>query len=258
MLIFIAVLIILAGLLYFWQEHVIFFPQKLHADFRYQFDDDFDEVNYPVGDGVMVNALHFKAKNPRGVVFYSHGNAGNLSNWGFLAEYFLRHQYDLLIYDYRSYGKSNGKLSEQNLYHDAEFIYRELMKTYDEQNIVVYGRSIGTGVAAYVASKNAPAVLILESPYYNMPDLVRNILPVIPSFFLRYKFRIDKMIEDVKCPLWLFHGTEDEIIYFGSSLKLKKHFKKEDHLVAIEGGNHNNLVEFTDYHEKLAEALQKP
>ena len=252
MLILLLAILGFAALLYLLQEHVIFFPQKLNPDFQYQFNNEFSEVNFEVEEGVYVNALHFKVKNPKGVVFYSHGNAGNLNGWGWIADDFLAHNYNVLIYDYRSYGKSNGKLSEQNLYHDADFIYRELLKTFDEQQVIVYGRSIGTGVATYVALKQNPARLILESPYYNMPDLVKNIIPVIPGFLLRYKFRSDKMIGEVKCPVLIFHGTDDEVIYYGSSLKLEKHFKSSDRLVTIEGGNHNNLDSFDIYHQELA------
>lgn len=256
MMIILFTLLGIAGLLYLFQEHIIFFPQKLKADFKYQFATDFIEINYPVAEGVFINALHFKANNSKGVVFYSHGNAGNLSQWGHIAQYFLTHNYDVLIYDYRSYGKSNGKLSEQNMYHDADFIYSELLKSFDEHKIFVYGRSIGTGVATYVASRHNPSQLILESPYYNMPDLVRSIVPVIPGFLLRFKFRIDKMIVKVKCPVLIFHGTEDEVIYYGSSLKLKKHFKSSDRLVTIEGGKHNNLDSFKIFHQELAAILR--
>lgn len=257
MMIIIVIILSLSGLLFLFQEHLIFFPQKLSPGHTYQFDYDFNEVNYQVEEGVTVNALHFKVKNPVGIVFYSHGNAGNLSNWGLIAEDFLSHNYDVLIYDYRSYGKSSGKLSEQNLYKDADYIYRDLLKTFNEKRIVVYGRSIGTGVAAYVASQHNPSLLILESPYYNMADLVKSIIPVIPAFLLRYKFRIDKMIGQVKCPVLIFHGTRDEVIYYGSSLKLKKHFKSSDRLVTIEGGNHNNLDSFEIYHQELAAILQQ-
>jgi len=215
--IFMLVLAILSGLLtitlgaYFLQEKLIFFPEKLSKDHQYSFSQRFEEINYKVEEGVEINALHFKTDNPKGVVFYSHGNAGSLRSWGMIADTFLSLQYDLLIYDYRSYGKSGGKMSEAKLYNDVEFIYCELLKQYEEENIVVYGRSIGSGVASHVASSHHPALLILESPYFNLPDLVHNMMPFVPKSFVRYELRNDIHIQKVSCPVLVFHGIKDEI-----------------------------------------------
>jgi len=243
--------------LYFLQEKLIFYPEKLPADYEYSFSQEFQEINYSVEKGVKINALHFKTRNPKGVVFYSHGNAGSLRSWGLMSGIFARHQFDLLIYDYRGYGKSTGKITEQNLYHDADFIYNDLLEKYEEQNIIVYGRSIGTGVASYVASTNNPGFLILESPYFNLSDLTGKYLPFIPNALLKFKFRNNLYIPKVSCPICIFHGTEDEIIYHGSSIKLAKLFKPEDRLISIKGGHHNDLEAFDLYHKELAKILSE-
>ncbi len=250
------ILLLFMGI-YFFQEKVIFYPEKLSDDYPFSFPQNFGEINYEVENGVRINALHFKVKNPKGVVFYSHGNAGSLRTWGFIYEIFTNHQYDLLIYDYRGYGKSNGKLTERNLYKDAQYIYNALVNKYDENKIIVYGRSIGTGIATYIAANNNPAQLILESPYYNLPDLAGRYVPFIPRRLIKYKFRNDQLIQKVSCPILIFHGTEDEIIYFGSSLKLQKYFKPSDRLTAIEGGHHNDLEAFELYHHELTRVLEK-
>ena len=242
--------------IYFFQEKLIFFPEVVSPTYQYQFDHDFEEVNYQVAEGITINALHFKAEESKGIVFYSHGNAGSLSGWGFVADLFLMNNYDVLIYDYRGYGKSNGSVSEANLYHDAMYIYEQLASEYGEDKIVVYGRSIGSGIATKVASEFNPKQLILESPYYNLPDLAKKIFPFIPSFLLRYKLRNDQMIEAVKCPITIFHGTYDEVIYFGSSLKLEKHTKKGDKIVPIVAGHHNDLANFEVFHAELKNALK--
>ncbi len=255
-LVFIILLFGVVGLIYFFQEKIIFFPEKLNLDFQYQFDREFEELNFEVEKGVSLNALYFKAENPKGVVLYSHGNAGSLRTWGFVADVFLDHQYDLLIYDYRGYGKSGGKISEEHLFNDVEFLYNELLKKFDESQMIVYGRSIGTGVASYVASRHNPAYLILESPYYNFPDLAKRFFPLVPAWLLRYKLRNDVMIGEVRCPVLIFHGSEDEVVYYGSSLKLEKLFKAGDRLVTIEGGHHNNLADFKKYHVGLEQVLR--
>ncbi len=253
--IFILVIFITSGI-YLFQEKLIFFPEVLSPSYSYQFEHDFEEINYKVEENVTINALHFKADKSKGIVFYSHGNAGSLAKWGDVADIFLANNYDLLIYDYRGYGKSGGSVSEANLYNDAMHIYRQLAKEYGEDHIVVYGRSIGTGVATKVASEFTPRHLILESPYYNLPDLAKKIFPVAPSFLLKYKFRNDQMIGEIECPITIFHGSVDEVIYFGSSLKLEKLMKKGDKMIPIIGGHHNDLENFEAYRYELKNALK--
>ena len=188
-LVFLSFFVLITAGIYFFQEKLIFFPEQLLPNYQFDFEHDFEEVNYKVSEDVTINALHFKAEKSKGILFYAHGNAGNLNRWGHVADIFINFNYDLLIYDYRSYGKSGGNISEQNFYHDANVIYKELMKSYEENKIIVYGRSIGTGVASKVASDHNPRHLILESPYYNLPDLAKKVFPFIPSILLRYKFR---------------------------------------------------------------------
>lgn len=242
--------------IYSLQEKLIFFPNKLPISYKYSFAHAFEERNFNVDERVNINALHFKAPDSKGVVFYSHGNAGCLRDWGGLADIFINYNYDLLIYDYRGFGKSNGTISESNLYHDASFIYEQMLNEYEENMIIVYGRSIGTGIATKIASEYNPGQLVLESPYYNLPDLAKKIFPFIPSFLLRYKFRTDQMIEFVVCPITLIHGTLDEVIYFESSLKLEKLLKENDKLIAIKDGHHNDLSDFKSYHDALANILR--
>ena len=173
--------VVFAAGIYYLQNKIIFFPEVLQQDDRFEFQENFEEIFYETKDGASINALHFKATKPIGIVLYSHGNAGSLRSWGSVAETFLKNDYDLLIYDFRGYGKSTGKISEEKLYQDAEMIYDELTKLYPESRIILYGRSIGTGIASKVAVGKNPKRLILESPYYNLTDLAKRIFPFVPS-----------------------------------------------------------------------------
>lgn len=246
-------LLILAGC---FQEKLMFFPEKLSPGFRYNFRIPFEEVNYHPEEDVTINALHFKADSSKGVILYMHGNAGSLQSWGSLGETFVSAGYDLLIFDYRGFGKSTGKISEKALYSDAQFIYDKLKDQYGEDKITVYGRSIGTGIAAYIAAHNSPRRLILETPYYNMSDLAGNLYPAIPRFLLRYKFATNEYLPRTKARVYIFHGTDDEVIYYGSSEKLKKHFKEGDTLIAIPGGHHNDLESYPEFSSGLKKALE--
>ena len=255
-LIILAVFILLTAGIYSYQYKMIFFPELLPQNFQFQFDHQFDELNYKTPDGYSINALHFKVHNPKGVVFYNHGNAGSLRTWGSVAETFLNNKYNLLIYDYRGFGKSEGKISEEKLYKDAEMIYNSLLDLYSEDSIIVYGRSIGTGIATKIATECKPKQLILESPYYNLPDLIKKIFPIIPARIIRFKFPNNERMQHIQSPIIIFHGTLDEVVYFGSSLKLEKLMKEKDQLIPIEGGHHNDLAEFDDYHKELALILK--
>jgi len=239
------------------QEKLLFYPEKLPADHVYNFPGDFEEVNFETAKRVKINGIHFKAKNSNGIVLYFHGNAGALDSWGNVAPMFLQSSYDLLIIDYRGFGKSTGKISEKGLHHDAQSIYDKLKEKFSEDKIIIYGRSIGTGIAAHLAANNDPKKLILETPYYNLKDLVKNLYPAAPAFILRYKLKTNEYLPKVKCPVHLFHGTDDEVIYYESSTKLQQYFKPGDTLITIKGGRHNNLSQFDEFKNGLKETLEK-
>jgi len=175
-------------LLYLNQEQIIFLPTKLSPDHSFQFDQPFEEKTIRTKDGTTLNTVLFKADSSKGVIFYLHGNAGSIDSWGWVATTYTSLHYDVFMLDYRGYGKSGGKIqNEQQLYDDIQTAYNELKKLYDENNIVVLGYSIGTGLASKVASQNHPKLLILQAPYYSLIDEMHTRFPVIPTFILKYK-----------------------------------------------------------------------
>lgn len=257
MITLLGVLIISVFLLaYLFQEKLMFFPEKLPDDYVFSFENKYEEINFEIEKNVTINSLLFTVQKPKGLILYFHGNAGCLRSWGELAQEFTKYNYDILIIDYRTFGKSTGKLSEKALLLDGQYIYHKMKSKYEEEDIIIYGRSIGTGIAAFVASSNNPKQLILESPYYNFPDMVKKIYPFLPGFLVRYKLRNDLYIRNVSCPISIFHGTNDEVIYSGSSLKLKKLLKKSDSVFLIQGGRHNDLSDFQEYNICLARILE--
>lgn len=256
-LIIFAVLLISFVLLfgYYFQHRVIFFPERLNKDFQYDFDDPYDERNFQINEDVIINTLHFKVDESQGVIFYLHGNAGSLRSWGEVAADFTRFQYDVLMIDYRGFGKSRGKISEHALYDDAQYIYNKLKNEYPENKIIVFGRSIGTGIASYIASENNPACLVLESPYLSIPYLAKRYYPWFPQKLIRFKFRNDIHVKKVSCPIYIFHGSEDEIINVESSRKLSTLLKPSDKVFIIPGGHHNDLSFFEEYETHLKSIL---
>lgn len=245
--------------LYFLQEKILFLPTELPQDYAYSFDYPFEEVFLNPKENVSINALHFKTENPKGVILYFHGNAGDLSRWGTIAQHFVYLDYDVFIMDYRTYGKSTGKLTEQSFYDDAQYCYDYLLNRYQEDQITVYGRSLGTGMATYLASKHQPKQLILETPYYSILDVGKHRFPLLPvGLLLKYKFPSYSYIPDVECPITIFHGTEDSVVPYSSAEKLHSVAPSEaTKFITIEGGNHNDLIEFETYKKALKDLLLK-
>ena len=252
----IAVYILICALLYAAQERLLFYPEVLAQEYTFTFRDRFSEVYVPV-EGATLHALHFTVDEPKGVVLYLHGNAGSLRSWGTVASDFVTNNYDVLMPDYRGYGKSTGTIkSQQMLLSDVTIMYNYLLQRYPEQQIVVYGRSVGTGPAVALAASHQPKQLILETPYVSLQALAMSHYPWVPGFLFKYPFRNDQIISNVRCPVYLFHGTNDEVIPYKASQLLLPLIRSESSLIPIEGGTHNDLNAFPAFHQRLAQILK--
>ncbi|MEM9025134.1 MAG: alpha/beta fold hydrolase, partial [Bacteroidota bacterium] len=214
---------LLLALMHYNQEKLIFHPEKLPSEYQYRMPGNFEEINFHPQKNITLNALHFRVEKPRGVVLYFHGNAGSLASWGEVAEQFTNRGYNAVFYDYRTYGKSNGRIvRERDFHRDAEFIYQELRKEYAAEDIVFYGRSLGTGIAARLAVRHTPKFLVLETPYYNFIDVSTYHYSFVPAGrLLRYKFFTNRAIPKTECPIYLIHGTKDQVVPYNSSPRLE-------------------------------------
>jgi uncharacterized protein len=243
--------------IYVMQEMFIFFPEKLSPSHVFDFYNDFEELDFETEPNVIINGLLFKTDSSKGVILHFHGNTGSIRTWGFIAENFTRNGYDVLIIDYRGYGKSTGSISNEQQFHkDSTYIYQWLIKRYPESNIIIHGRSFGTGIAVKLASENNPRMLILETPYLRFSELSRYHYPYLELFFsLKYQFRTDLYITKVSCPVYLFHGDCDEIVPYSASLRLSK-LSENIKLFIMEGATHNSLHSLDEYHIQLEKLLK--
>ncbi len=242
---------------YFLQEKIIFHPVVLPNDHNFSFVTPFTEHNLQTSDNQTINAVWFHCPAPKGLVVYCHGNADNLARWGQIAEGLVKYGYEVLVFDYRGYGKSTGKVTADNLFADAQLVY-ELAKTkFTEQQIIVYGRSLGTGIATFLAATHQPKHLVLETPYYSILEMSQRYARWLPtSLILKYHLRTDLRITDVAAPITIFHGTADEVIPYESGSKLKTLLKPQDEFITIPNGLHGNLNEYEEYKEGITKVLR--
>jgi len=254
----VVVLFVLVNIVaYFLQERLIFKPEKLPEDFVYKYENQiFDEYNIEVAEGVNLNGVHFKVREPKGIVLYLKGNSRSLKGWGKFAIDFTRHGFDVLMVDYRGFGKSTGIRTEEGIKKDLQYAYDELKKQVDERYIILYGRSLGSGFATKLASTNNPRMLVLDAPYYSMAHMAKRYMLVMPmSIIMRFPIKTYRWIEYVKCPIKILHGTNDKLIPFKTSIKLSKINAERTRMYPIIGGGHNNLHTYPQYHRFLEEIL---
>jgi pimeloyl-ACP methyl ester carboxylesterase len=248
----------LSVIAYFIQEKLIFKPEKLKQDFQFKYDIPFREYFFDIEPGVRINGLHFYRNNPAGLILYFHGNTRSIKGWAKYAKDFYRYNYDVVLVDYRGFGKSTGKRSEKEMLSDMQFVYDTLRQTYPESHLIVYGRSIGSGFATKIASDNNPSYLILDAPYYSFVKVVKRFLPILPvRYVLRYHLRTDKWIQLVTCHTYILHGTKDWLIPIKHSERLQEFNPKKITLIRIHGGGHNNLPKFDEYHNFVRDILKQ-
>jgi len=241
--------------LYFFQEKLIFKPTKLEPSYSYSFDQAFEDLRIPVADDLSLHGLLFKADSSKGVVLYFHGNTGKLDKIGKGNYLFLQENLDVLYINYRGYGLSEGSIrKEENLLNDAQAVYDYLKNRYEEANIILASISIGSGIAAHLASQNKAKALLLIAPYSSLISLVQEKVPLTPTFIWKYSLPTDVYLAEVRCPISIFHGKQDERIPFHHAQLLKNKYPAIE-LIPFEGYGHTDFMEEAIFQEALHKSL---
>jgi len=257
LLILLVAYVVINLMVYFAQEKFLFKPEKLPSDFEFKYPNQkATEYNLELDEGVNISAVHFSVDNPKGVVMYLKGNSRSIKGWGKFAIDFTRLHYDVVMVDYRGFGKSTGRRTERAIKDDLQKVYNRIKSRVDQKYIVIYGRSMGSGFATKLASTNNPRMLILESPYYSMMRIAKRYIPFMPiSIAMRFPIRTYKWIQYVNCPIKIIHGTSDRLVPFSNAIELTKIRQKYARLYPIVGAGHNDLHTFEDYHRIMEEIL---
>lgn len=239
--------LLLTTLVYVFQRSLQYFPDKT----RPQSPDKYalpgmQELHIAGEDGLQLLSWFMPPKNPDGkiIVFY-HGNAGHIGHRAIKSRYYIERGYGVFFLEYRGYGGNKGSPSEQGFYADARSALKWLDgKGYKTSQIIIYGESIGTGVAVQIASEIQPEYLILEAPFSSAVDVARRnyfFLPV--DILMKDRFdNIDK-ISNVKSSLLIVHGDEDRVIPIEFAKNLFERANHPKEFVTINGGAHNDLYE---------------
>jgi len=255
------ILYILFGIaFYFFQEKLLFRPQKLPPDHVFSFSNPFKEINLLVNNEKTISIIQFTVPDSvcKGVVLYFHGNMRNIERYAPFATNFTKNNYEVWMIDYPGYGKSTGKRTEQIIYEDAKQFYKMARARFSKDSIIIYGRSLGTGIASYLASVKDCRRLILESPYYSMEALFRHYAFIYPvNWMCKYHFSTYQYLQNVDAPVTIFHSTNDEVIPYKQSKRLLKLAKPGAELVTLEKTKHNTVNDSPLYHQKLDSLLQQ-
>lgn len=259
----IAILYVVVGIiLYFSQELFLFHGKKLSKDYVFQFaQQQFKEHNLTREDGTNLNFIQFLPNDSAiaGVVIYYHGNRVNVTRYAPYIQKFLIDGYEVWMMDYPGFGKTTGKRTEARMKEDAQTIYNLAAKRVQKDSLIIYGKSMGTGLATYIAANNTCKRVLLETPYYSLPTVYDDFTFIYPTnWMLRFHFRSFECIPNIKAPITIFHGSDDELITYNNASRLKPLLKPIDEFVTIPKARHNDILNFQLYTDKLDSLLSVP
>jgi len=253
------VYVVFGVILFLFQKRIIYQPRGQVAQTPEIIGLEYESVRLTTADGVSISAWYVPSSMDRGTVLFCHGNAGNIS--GRLPTIGIFHALGLnvMIFDYRGYGDSEGSPGEKGTYLDAGAAWDHLIdvRKAKPERIVVFGRSLGGAVATKLAIDRKPAAAILESTFTSIPDLAGRMYPIYPIRLLaRVRYDTIKRIGDLNCPVLILHSPDDEIIPYAHGRKLFEAAPEPKQFVEMTGGhndprpsNYQNILgDFIDKH----------
>ncbi|WP_455211129.1 alpha/beta hydrolase [Kaarinaea lacus] len=205
----------------------------------------YESVHFSTEDQQQLHGWYIAATNENDVLLFFHGNAGNISHRLDSIRIFHQLGLSVFIFDYRGYGKSTGKPSEQGTYQDAQAAFNYLVqeRKVDSGKLIYFGRSLGGAVASHLAVIHPPKALILESTFTSAPDMASRLFPVFPMRWLtRFSYSNIDNIQSIHCPVLIVHSPEDEIIPYDLGRKLYETANPPKQLLQIHGGHNEGFI----------------
>jgi fermentation-respiration switch protein FrsA (DUF1100 family) len=229
------------------QDRLIYFPQagREVASTPAARGVPYDDFTITTADGEKLNVWWVPASSPRGAVLLFHGNAGNISHRIEYALMFRALGYSTLLVDYRGYGKSSGKPSEEGTYRDADAAWRWLTQTraIPEDRIVLFGESLGGGVASWLAARHTPRALVLASTFTSTVDLASQIYSFLPvKLISRYRYDTLERLAAIRSPVLVIHSPQDDIIPYSHGRRLYEAAREPKAFLELRGGHNDGFV----------------
>lgn len=251
----------LAVILYFFQSHLIYYPQAEIMATPKSINLSYQAVSFAAEDGVKLSGWFIPARRPRGVVLFCHGNAGNISHRLDSIQVFNHLGLSVFIFDYRGYGQSEGKPTEKGTYLDAEAAWRYLVEERQvaPAEIIIFGRSLGGAIAAHLAQRHTPKALILESSFTSIRDMAAVIYPFLPvRLLVRFHYHTIAYLKEVNCPLLIIHSPDDDLIPFRQGRRLFEAAGEPKEFLEISGSHNEGFLQSAKGYEKgLAKFMAK-
>ena len=245
------------AILYYFQEKLIFHPVQDISDNPRKLFLGYEDINFTSTDGVKLNGWFIPAENSEYTVLFCHGNGGNISHRLDTIALFNELPANFFIFDYRGYGISEGKISEQGLYADAAAAWRYLVdnRGIAPDKIIIIGRSLGGAIATHTAAEFKPAALVLESAFTSVPDMARELMPWIYSkHLLKYSLSTLEKLNEVKCTVLVCASHDDRLVPFRMGKKLFAAAPEPKTFVELTGGHDDCYFLCRD---KYTKALKK-
>lgn len=236
--------LIILLLMYLFQDRLLFMPASEMVQNPADVGIDAEDLWAETEDGVRIHGWYFPNEEFNNVIVLSHGNAGNISYRVDIARTLLNTGAAVLMYDYRGYGKSEGRPSEQGLYRDILAVTKALMdeKGYASEDIFHYGRSLGGAVAAYAATQIRPGGLVLDSAFINLRMMVGDVYPFVPSALTKYRFPTESYLRRLNgLPVMIMHSPQDEIIPYHHSERLYEIAGEPKQFIELRGRHNENF-----------------
>lgn len=243
----------LVGLMYVAQRSLMYFPETVRTSPAQAGFPQAEEVMLDTADGVRVIAWHVAPRDERRVWLYFHGNGGALRYRVDRFRSLTANGDGLVALSYRGYAGSTGRPTEAGLIEDARATYDFAAKRYPADRIMLWGESLGTGVAVALAAERPVARLVLEAPFLSAMDIARGAYPFVPvRWLMKDKFRSDLRIAQVSAPILILHGDRDNVVPIASGQRLYKLIQSPKQFARIPGGGHEDLGSFG-----ISEAVSK-
>jgi hypothetical protein len=239
------VYVLLIAYVYVKQGSMLFFPLKEIETTPLAIGFDYQEVTLRTKDGVDISAWYIPAEDTRGFVLFCHGNAGNISHRLDSIRIFHNLGLGVLIFDYRGYGRSKGTPDEEGTYRDAEAAWDYLVNSLHvaPERIILFGRSLGSAVAAEIALRKQTGALIMESGFTSVPDLGSSFYPYLPVRLLsKYRYASIEKVGKIKMPKLFIHSPEDEIVPYEQGRRLFESASEPKEFLQLTGGHNEGFL----------------